>query len=145
MKTPSGSHGPARVLVPVLFFVAAAVCGAQGTAPLQLRLFPRLSVLTVDGAPVPPAPDGGLPNALSLTPGNHALSLSSYGYITREFAASAPPMTEIEGKLERRRTGLVKIGEMVTGTWPKCAEYTPDGRFIICALLRAGARTSSTR
>ena len=41
----------------------------------------------------------------------------------------------LEAKLEREGSGLVRHGAMDTGRQPKCVEYTPDGLFILSALL----------
>ncbi len=55
--------------------------------------------------------------------------------IPREIFIELTGDTLLEAKLEREDSGLVQVAEMATGRQPKCVEYTPDGRFILSALL----------
>ena len=123
-------------LIAAFLVCTGASAFAENLLPLSLRIFPGNSSLGVDGVPAASAKGGLLPESIALTPGEHTLSLSADGYIPRELSVVIPGATVVEAKLERSRSGLAKIGELVTGVWPKCAEFTPDGRFIVCALLR---------
>jgi YVTN family beta-propeller protein len=114
---------------------AAAACGAQGIA-LTVKVFPQNAELAVDGMLVgPQARLGSPPRVLSLAAGDHAIRLSAAGYHPRELTASLRSPLTLEVKLEREGSRLAKRSEMPTGRGPKSVAFTPDGRFILCALL----------
>jgi YVTN family beta-propeller protein len=122
-------------LIPVFLMLACAVCGAQALPAVSLRVFPANASLSVDGSGIAPGAGGLLPPEIRLPAGTHRFLISGKGYITREVLVDVPAVKVLEAKLERTRTSLVRIGDFATGIQPKSVEFTPDGRFIICALL----------
>jgi YVTN family beta-propeller protein len=83
----------------------------------------------------PQARLGSPPRVLSLAAGDHAIRLSAPGYHPRELTASLRSPLTLEVKLEREGSRLVKRFDIPTGRQPKSVAFTPDGMFILCALL----------
>ncbi len=133
-------HNPAvmnRKTIAAVFLcvLSRAVFAAGPLSSLALRIFPNTAVLAVDGAAVKPGTGGILPAEIKLSAGVHSLAISAEGYQAREIAVEVPALKVLEAKLELSQSGLTRIGDMPTGTQPKSIEFTPDGRFLICALL----------
>jgi DNA-binding beta-propeller fold protein YncE len=117
------------------FLLAAAVAGSQETSQITLKAFPASCEARVDGVLLRPASAEGI-RMLRLPHGAHAVTLSCPGYIPQSFSIDIPAQGPlIERKLERIFTYLWKTGELHTGSQPKSAAFTPDGRFIVSALL----------
>jgi DNA-binding beta-propeller fold protein YncE len=136
------SSGYRRAIGAALFafcLSAAAPASAQETYSITLKAFPAECEARVDGTLQKSADAREGLRTLILMPGTHGISLSSPGYLPQEFTIEVPAAGNLlERKLERMFTALRRIGEISTGSQPKCAEFTPDGRFIICALLDGG-------
>ncbi|MCX7039139.1 MAG: hypothetical protein NT005_08410, partial [Spirochaetes bacterium] len=114
---------------------AAAACRAQGVA-LTVKVFPQNAALTVDEMLVDAkARPDTQPRVLTLSAGDHAIRLTAAGYQPKDLAVSLSSPLTIEVKLEREGSRLAKRSEMPTGREPKSVAFTPDGRFILCALL----------
>jgi YVTN family beta-propeller protein len=129
--------------------LGAAGCGAQGIA-LTVRIFPQNAALTVDATLIPPrtglnaGSSAGL-RVFSLPAGTHSIHLAAAGYQPKDLAVSIFSPLTLEVKLEREGSRLAKRSEMPTGREPKSVAFTPDGRFIVCALLEGeGVETIPT-
>jgi DNA-binding beta-propeller fold protein YncE len=121
------------LLVLVCVRLGADSAGVQ--VSLALRLFPPEAQLSVDGTAVVPVDSGGGARTYVLATGRHSLVAAADGYHPLEIAVELSMDTEIEDKLERRDSGLRKIGEIGTGRGPKSLLFTPDGRYLVTALL----------
>ena len=119
--------------------LGAVACGAQGIA-LTVRVFPQNAALTVDGELIPARTGVSVgpntePRVLALEAGAHSIHLAAAGYQPKDLAVSLSLELTLEVKLEREGSRLAKRSEMPTGREPKSVEFTPDSRFIVCALL----------
>ena len=122
----------------VLLVCGGLFLGAEATpayVSLTQRVFPLDARLSVDGAVVVTSDAGGGARTYRLAAGDHSLEFSAEGYRPLSIDVALSTDSEIEGKLERRNSGLTKIGEVATGRGPKSLLFTPDGRFLITALL----------
>jgi YVTN family beta-propeller protein len=115
---------------------AAVLASAETLVTVTLRIFPSRCALAVDGGAAMPYPRaGGAGAALHLRPGPHELAITAPGYRERKIALSLSADQVLEAKLEREDTGLHFVDFVATGSQPKSVAYTPDGRFIVSALL----------
>lgn len=119
----------------LLLAIAPALAVRAAPVTLTLKAFPVGCAVNIDGAPVRPLTTQGAVRTFALARGWWIVGLSAPGYAPREIIRGFFADTLLEVKLERAGSGLARIGEMATGRQPKCVEYTPDGRFILCALL----------
>jgi YVTN family beta-propeller protein len=127
----------AAILAAVLTtaLATAPACGAEGIA-LTVKVFPQQAALAVDGALImAQARPGSPPRVLSLAAGSHAITLTAPGYTPRDLAVTLRSPLTLEVKLERESSRFAKRFETRTGRQPKSVAFTPDGRFIVCALL----------
>ncbi len=133
MRSPSAAALPATLAL-LLFTLPAPALGAAPVT-LTLKAFPVGCTLTIDGAPAKPLATQGAVRTFALAKGWWVFDLSAPGYLPREIIRGISGDTLMEVKLERTGSGLSLVGEMATGRQPKCVEYTPDGRYILSALL----------
>jgi hypothetical protein len=112
--------------------VGAARAGAQQRHTLTLRVFPAAFSLAIDGLETAIARSSGV----SVAEGTHGLTLSAPGYIARTLQVRVFQDTVLEAKLEREGSRLRLLDSIDTsGNQPKSVAFTPDGRFIVSALL----------
>jgi YVTN family beta-propeller protein len=123
---------PAALLA-ALTLLPAAVAAAD--VALTLKLFPIGCEVTIDGVAAKPLTTQGALRTFRLPKALFFIGFSAPGYLPRDIAVELSSDTMIEAKLEREGSGLVWAAEMPTGRQPKCVEYTPDGRYILSALL----------
>jgi YVTN family beta-propeller protein len=124
----------ALLLLPVAA-EAQATAPAAGQVTLTLKAFPVGCAVTIDGAEAQPRTTRGALRTFALPKGCFLVGLSAPGYAARELFVELSGDALLEAKLEREDSRLFRLGEMATGREPKCVEYTPDGRFILSALL----------
>jgi len=136
-----GSVRPALAAFLLISALAAAVADAQaaaspaGTAILTLKAFPVGCAVTVDGAEAKPRTTQGALRTYAMPAGRALVGLSAPGYLPRTILVDLTGAMLVEAKLEREGSGLRKVWELATGRQPKCVAYTPDGRYILAALL----------
>jgi YVTN family beta-propeller protein len=123
-----------RVLLVLLFF-ASLPPALAAPVNLTLKAFPVGCELTIDGAPVKPVATQGAVRTYALEKGWWIFDLAAPGYLPRQIIRGIDGDTLMEVKLERAGSGLALVAGMATGRQPKCVEYSPDGRFILSALL----------
>jgi YVTN family beta-propeller protein len=116
-----------------LLLVPALTASADVT--LTLKAFPVGCAVTIDGAEAKPRTTQGALRTFALPTGRVLVGLSAPGFLPRGIIVDLAADTLVEAKLEREGSGLAKIFELDTGRQPKCVEYTPDGQFILSALL----------
>lgn len=124
-----------RLLPVAILSVLPALAAIAAPVTLTLKAFPVACGLTIDGVSVKPLATRGAVRTFALEKGWYIFELSAPGYLSREIIRGITAETLIEVKLERAESGLAWIADMATGRQPKCVEYTPDGRFILSALL----------
>ncbi|MCX7031505.1 MAG: hypothetical protein NTU62_15485 [Spirochaetes bacterium] len=138
---PSGL--PAALLA-LLLLPAAVATGQAGTSAgaaatgqvtLTLKAFPIGCSVAIDGAAAKPRTTQGALRTFKLPEAYYFIGLSAPGFLPRDIVVELSGDTLLEAKLEREGSGLVRVAEMATGRQPKCVEYTPDGRYILSALL----------
>ncbi len=119
------------------FLLALLIAPAVAAAPISvtLKAFPVACDITIDGKPAKPLATQGAVRTYALEKGWYVFALSAPGYLPREVIRGISGDTLMEVKLERAESGLALVADMATGRQPKCVEYTPDGRFILSALL----------
>jgi YVTN family beta-propeller protein len=125
-------RSPAALLA-ALLLVPALTAAADVT--LTLKAFPVGCAVTFDGTEAKPRTTRGAFRTFTLPKGGHLVRLAAPGFLPREIWVDLMDDTSLEAKLEREGSGLVHIAELSTGRQPKCVEYTPDGVFILSALL----------
>ena len=120
-------------MLAALLLVPALAASADVT--LTLKAFPVGCAVTVDGAEAKPRTTQGALRTFALPTGRVLVGLSAPGFLPRGIVVDLAGDTLLEAKLEREGSGLAKIFELDTGRQPKCVEYTPDGQYILSALL----------
>ena len=126
-------RGRVRALLAVLLLLSAAAAAADVT--LTLKAFPVSCEVTIDGVAAAPRTTQGALRTFPLPKALFFVGLSAPGFLPRDIVVELSADTLLEAKLEREGSGLVRAGEMSSGRQPKCVEYTPDGRYILSALL----------
>jgi YVTN family beta-propeller protein len=125
--------GHVRAILAALLLLPAAAAAADVT--LTLKAFPVDCVVTIDGVAANPTTTQGALRTFRLPKALFFIGLSAPGFLPRDLVVELSADTLLEAKLEREGSGLTWVAEMATGRQPKCVEYTPDGRFILSALL----------
>jgi YVTN family beta-propeller protein len=127
-------RGRVRATLAALFMLIAIVPAAADVT-LTLKAFPVGCAVTIDGVAAEPGTVQGALRTFRLPKAIFFVGLSAPGFLPRDIVVELSTDTLLEAKLEREGSGLVRVGEMATGGQPKCVEYTPDGRYILSALL----------
>jgi DNA-binding beta-propeller fold protein YncE len=102
---------------------------------ITLRLFPPSYTLFINNNVVKPAPLSEYVNTVVLTPGTYSFLVKSPGYINKQLNITLKENIQIEEKLEKDDSLLELIQEIKTGKQPKSVEFTPDGKYLVTALL----------
>ena len=125
--------GSVRSVLAALLLVPALAASADVT--LSLKAFPVGCAVTIDGAEAKPRATQGALRTYALPAGRVLVGLSAPGYLPRSMLVDLAGATLVEAKLEREGSGLRKVWELDTGRQPKSVAYTPDGQYILAALL----------
>jgi YVTN family beta-propeller protein len=129
---------PLRVrwfVVPIVALFLLPDVAAAADVTLTLKAFPIGCEVSVLGEVLKPRTTQGALRTFALPKGRSFLWLSAPNYLPREIVVDLWDGTLLEAKLERDGTSLTHVGDMATGRQPKCVEYTPDGRYILSALV----------
>ncbi len=105
------------------------------SATLRLKIFPTSFVVAVDSVVTKATRAGGNVWLVKVRNGVHHISISAPGYQTKTYTLPLYGSHTIEDKLEKSISMLVPLGEIACGSNPKSVEFTPDGRFLVSALL----------
>jgi YVTN family beta-propeller protein len=127
-------RGRVRAIIAALVLLLAAAA-ATADVTLTLKAFPVGCEVTIDGVAATPLTTQGAMLTFRLPKALFFIGLSAPGFLPRDIVVELSADTLIEAKLEREDSGLVWAAEMATGRQPKSVEYTPDGRYILSALL----------
>jgi DNA-binding beta-propeller fold protein YncE len=105
------------------------------SATLRLKIFPTSFVVAIDSVVTKAIRAGGNVWLVKVRNGEHHISISAPGYQTKTYTLSLYGSHTIEDKLEKSVSMLVPLGEIACGSNPKSVEFTPDGKFLVSALL----------
>jgi len=105
------------------------------SATLRLKIFPTSFVVAIDSVVTKAIRAGGNVWLVKVRNGEHHISISAPGYQTKTYTLSLYGLHTIEDKLEKSVSMLVPLGEIACGSNPKSVEFTPDGKFLVSALL----------
>jgi YVTN family beta-propeller protein len=90
----------------------------------------------VDGEPAHLHKGENHTKAVTLKTGDHRFVFAAPGYYPTELDVHVPAKdSPLEVKLERRLASLTPVTELHTGFQPKSVAFTPDGKFLLTALL----------
>ncbi|MFP4362939.1 MAG: YncE family protein [Spirochaetia bacterium] len=120
------------VLVVLFFVVTYTVCGEV----VAFRIFPTDYSLFLDGEDIEPERRENEFRYYDLPEGENEISISAEGFISETDTITVPGTEYYENKLEREDSLLVELEYLPTGVSPKCVQFTPDGAYMLSALLR---------
>jgi YVTN family beta-propeller protein len=98
-------------------------------------VFPTTFTLEIDGREVLAGTDSRGSRTAAVPEGTYRLTLSAPGYSPRVIALQVDADLTVEAKLEREGSRLQLLDAIDTGPQPKSVAYTPDGAYIVVALL----------
>ena len=131
---------PLFFLLILIFQLAAGIAPvcADGTIVVQLKVFPADYQLYIDGsqdaAETFPLPEKRL--GIRVSPGRHLFRFTAEGYLEKsEFVRCSRNNMLYEEKLEKKASPFALLRRVKTGIRPKSVEFTPDGKYMVTALL----------
>jgi len=126
-----------KLLVVILVIVAgSALFSAAPSRGVNLKIFPADYTLSIDGTPAKLQKVTQYLKKVYITEGEHEFFLQSQGYMDKRVRINVTKKTsEIEIKLEKQNSMLEQVAELQTGMHPKSVEFTPDGKYLVSALL----------
>jgi len=124
-------------LIPVLIFIMTA--GNSWSADqksVNLKIFPSEYTLDIDGKAVVPQKINQFLKKITLPYGGHQFVIRSEGYKDKKAdLVIDKSTTELEIKLEKKDSMIEQLAVIKTGMHPKSVEFTPDGKYMVSALL----------
>jgi len=124
-----------RIILLLVFAVCSSMLYAASKS-INLKVFPEQYNLSIDGAPVKLQNVTQYLKMINLGEGEHEFLFQSSGYLDKRVKFNITKRTsEIEVKLEKQTSMLEQVAELSTGMHPKSVEFTPDGKYLISALL----------
>ncbi len=118
--------------------LATIPLNAVAKVGLKLKVFPADYIVQVDDAVVKPVPVEMATKRVFVDKGKHTIIISCEGYVSKVIKLDLQKDLLIEEKLEKAVSGLSLVEEVTTGGAPKSVEYTPDGKYMVLALLQGG-------
>jgi len=123
------------ILVLVFLFMVTGSYSANSKS-VNLKIFPSEYKITVDGHAAVPQKVNQFLKKITLSYGEHELLLKSDGYKDKKINVMIGKSTSnLEIKLEKKNSMLEQITVIKTGMHPKSVEFTPDGKYLVSALL----------
>jgi YVTN family beta-propeller protein len=120
------------LVIALILIPCAQRIWAQAMHTLTLRVFPTAFTLASDGRETAFTRSSGV----RVAEGMRQITLSAPGYAARTIHVQVFQDAVLEAKLEREGSRLRLLDSIDTsGSWPKSVAFTPDGRFIVSALL----------
>lgn len=120
----------------MIFILTAGSLYAADQKSVNLKIFPSEYTLTVDGNTVAPQKVNQFLKKINLSYGNHEFVIKSEGYTDKkETVTINKSVSELEIKLEKKDSMLEQLAVVKTGMHPKSVEFTPDGKYMVSALL----------
>ncbi len=103
---------------------------------VNLKIFPSDYSIQIDSNAVVPQKVNQYLKKITLSTGEHEFLLKSEGYKDKKINVMVDKSTsELEIKLEKKDSILEQIAVIETGKHPKSVEFTPDGKYMVSALL----------
>jgi len=123
-------------IILLLAFTAFSCMLYAASKNINLKVFPEQYDLSIDGTPVKLQKINQYLKMISLAEGEHEFLFKSSGYLDKQIKFNITKKTsELEVKLEKQNSMLEQVAELSTGMHPKSVEFTPDGKFMVSALL----------
>lgn len=103
---------------------------------VNLKIFPSKYTMEIDGKSVVPQKVNQYLKKINLSYGEHRFVIKSEGYKDKNTKFTIDGKTsDLEIKLEKKESMLEQIAVIKTGMHPKSVEFTPDGKYLVSALL----------
>lgn len=124
-----------RIIFLLVFTISASILFAASKS-VNLKVFPEQYNLSIDGTPVKLQKVNQYLKNITVIEGDHEFLFQSSGYRDKRVKFSISKKTsELEVKLEKQDSLLEQVAELNTGMHPKSVEFTPDGKYMVSALL----------
>lgn len=125
-----------KIIVFLLVFAAFSSILYAASKSVKLKVFPEQYSLSIDGKPVKLQKINQYLKSITLGEGYHEFLFQSSGYLDKRVKFNITKKTsELEVKLEKQTSMLEQVAELNTGMHPKSVEFTPDGKYMVSALL----------
>jgi len=120
----------------LIFILIVSNTYSANTKSVKLKIFPAEYSIEIDGKAVTPQKVENYIKKITLTEGEHKFLIKSDGYIDKNMTIKIDKsVSELEIKLEKKDSMLQQVAVIQTGAHPKSVEFTPDGKFMVSALL----------
>ncbi|HPS87467.1 MAG TPA: beta-propeller fold lactonase family protein [Spirochaetota bacterium] len=125
-----------KFILMLIFLLTVSVSYPAVSKSVNLKIFPSEYTIEIDGAAVSPQKVNQFLKKITLSTGEHELILKSYGYKDKKLNVMIDKsVSELEIKLEKKDSMLEQLAVIKTGMHPKSVEFTPDGKYMVSALL----------
>lgn len=125
-----------QFLTLLFFFLMTSISYSANVKSVTLKIFPSEYSIQIDGTVVVPQKVNQYLKKTTLSMGEHEFLLKSEGYRDKKINVKIDKSTsELEIKLEKKDSMLEQVAVISTGKHPKSVEFTPDGRYMVSALL----------
>ena len=119
----------------VFILIASSVYSAVNRS-IKLKIFPSEYSMEIDGKAASLQKADKYIKRVNLTEGDHQILIKSDGYVDKTMTVTVDKtVSDLEIKLEKKDSMLQQIAVIPTGPHPKSVEFTPDGKYIVSALL----------
>ena len=120
----------------LVFILIVSSTYSANTKSVNLKIFPSEYSIEIDGKEVKLQKANNYIKKITLTEGDHQFLIKSDGYIDKNMTVKIDKsVSELEIKLEKKDSMLQQVTVIQTGLHPKSVEFTPDGKFMVSALL----------
>ena len=120
----------------VIFILTVSNTYPANTKSVNLKIFPAEYSIEINGKEVTPQKVSTYIKRVTLPHGENQFLIKSNGYIDKKMTVNIDrSVSELEIKLEKKDSMLQQVAVIQTGAHPKSVEFTPDGKFIVSALL----------
>jgi len=125
-----------RSILVLIFMLLVSNSYSANSKSVNLKIFPPDYSIAIDGNAVIPRKVNQFLKRITLTAGEHEFILKSEGYKDKKLNVMIDKSTsELEIKLEKKDSMLEQLAVIKTGMHPKSVEFTPDGKYMVSALL----------
>lgn len=119
----------------VIYFLLILI---NSSFSLNIKCFPSGAVLVIDNSVIQPVDDNNGIKRYNLDSNWKYAFLRAPGYRDRYIPFHIPDGSIEEYKLEKIDTHLVFEQTIDTGEQPKSVRFSPDGKYLVAALLNSG-------
>ncbi len=125
-----------KLILALVFLFMVTGSYSANSKSVNLKIFPTEYKITVDGHAAVPQKVNQYLKKITLSYGEHELLLKSDGYKDKKINVMiGKSASDLEIKLEKNNSMLEQITVIKTGMHPKSVEFTPDGKYLVSALL----------